>query len=165
MTYELFKDFQSALVGVVGFIGVILTLVGNAWLSRRQHRVEQDQSRLVVEAGLREELRAFLEMALRNVQSLGNWDSDRNLNLNVPRIRPLVSERLIQDLGLLEADKAQAALKGVMTVREMHRKLTLLARCVSEEYITIEGQNHELVKAAFGSVLCNLRRAVDALEP
>ncbi|MYA88804.1 MAG: hypothetical protein F4X97_10200 [Boseongicola sp. SB0662_bin_57] len=163
MTYELFKDFQSALVGVVGFIGVILTLVGNAWLTRRQHRFEQDQLRLMVEAGLREELRAFLEMAERNVQSLGNWDSDRNLN--VPRIRPLVSERLIQDLGLLEADKAQAALKGVMTVREMHRKLTLLARCVSEEYITIEGKNHELVKAAYGSVLCNLRRAVDALEP
>lgn len=116
----------------------------------------------MVEAGLREELRAFLEMAERNVQSLGNWDSDRTLN--VPRIRPLVSERLLQDLGLLEADKAQAALKGVMTVRELHRKLTLLALRASEEYITIEGQNHELVKAAYGSVLRNLRRAVDALE-
>lgn len=38
---DFLREFQSLVAGLVGFGGVILTLVVNSWLSRRQHRQER----------------------------------------------------------------------------------------------------------------------------
>ena len=162
VAYEFLKEFQTAIVGVLGFVGVILTLNFNARLARRQHKLEQAERRKVVEIGLHEEFRAFLQMVERNIEHL---DPGKGGYLNIPRIRPVISDHLIQDVGMLERGKAQAALKGVMTMQDLNRKLTLLALGVSDDYITVVGLKEEHVIASYRSALPNLREAVDALTP
>ena len=160
--YEIIRDFQTAVVGAIGFAGVILTLFANSRLARKQRHFEQTERRQVVEAGLYEELSAFLEIVEQNIQHPGPSSGG---TANIPHVRPLVSERLIQDLGLLERRKAQAALKGTMTVQDLNRRLALLAQYVTDDYFTYDEQGYKLVKAAYNGALQNLTEAVAALEP
>ena len=124
---EVLKDFQTAIVGVVGFAGVILTLSANACLTRRQHEREQAGRRRVVETGLHEELGAFPGMVERNLEHIDSIKDNDRSDLNILRVRPIVSDHLILDVGMLERNRAQAALRGVMTVHELNRKLVLFA--------------------------------------
>ena len=160
-TYELFKDFQSAVVGIIGFAGVILTLFGNSWLARRQHKFEQHERRRAIEAGLYEELHEFLSMVERNMEDPGPKITE---HLNIPLVRPLVSEHLIQDLGLLPRRKAQAALRGVMAIKELNRKLALVARGTSGDYAIFSASTYKQALAVYRGALPALREAVDVLK-
>ncbi|MGF1621430.1 MAG: hypothetical protein ACFCUR_12545 [Rhodomicrobiaceae bacterium] len=57
-TYEFAKDFQSVGVGVgvAGFTGVIITLVVNAWLTRKQHERNVNHEHALVSRALLAEL-------------------------------------------------------------------------------------------------------------
>jgi hypothetical protein len=53
---DLVERFQTLVVGITGFAGVIASLVVNAWLARRQQAQRVEHERDVLRTALRAEL-------------------------------------------------------------------------------------------------------------
>ena len=51
------KDFQSLIVGVIGFIGVIITLIVNNHLLRRQERYIANQKMISISVAIATDLK------------------------------------------------------------------------------------------------------------
>ncbi|MGJ8586974.1 MAG: hypothetical protein ACSHXW_02375 [Yoonia sp.] len=122
--YSFLVDFQSAIVGVLGFFfgfgGVILTLKQNASLAREQ---SEQQNSLAIEAYERDielrrrlvrkgllaefnEVRSRLEYDLeKNVPS---QETEEDFHVNCPSL--LNSGQLFMEIGLLEDDEIAAAM-------------------------------------------------------
>ncbi len=56
---ELLAKFQTGIVGLIGFAGVILVLVVNAWIVRRQVRNQRDHESDTLARALLAELRIY----------------------------------------------------------------------------------------------------------
>src|SRR5690606_22562409 len=72
--YQLAKDFQTVIVGLIGFSGVIFTLYTNARLSRKQHERNISHEKEILKAALHAEL----ELARRTFLLIGTPISERN---------------------------------------------------------------------------------------
>ncbi|MDJ0857446.1 MAG: hypothetical protein QNJ03_00100 [Dinoroseobacter sp.] len=161
LTYDFVKDFQTAIVGVIGFTGVILTLLVNAILARHQHERELEAKRRTVRAGILAELHAFKGMVDRNLEHPGPSPGN---HVAIPRVRRLVSNHLIGDLGLLPPKQQTGALEGVMAIEDLSRKLVLVASSVSDDHILVNETGHELVNASYTAAQAALSDAIAALE-
>ena len=73
--YNVIKDFQSGLVGILGFIGVIATLWWNAHSAERARAQELNQARETQQSALHQELRSIRD-ELTNIRQNAN---DRSL--------------------------------------------------------------------------------------
>ena len=56
MNYDTIKDFQTSIAAIVGFIGVITTLVVNARLARVQNAEKDRKAQATLESALKQEL-------------------------------------------------------------------------------------------------------------
>lgn len=135
--------------------------MGNAWLGRKQHKYEQAERRRVIEVGIYEEFRLFSQSLKA---SLENPVSKNHKIVAIPRLLPLVVERLIQDLGLLEDKKAQAALNGVMTLKYLEIRLVVLALDANEHYLTFDYESYEYALVEYEKALQFLQETVTTLE-
>ena len=75
MLYNVIKDFQSGLVGILGFIGVIATLWWNAHSAERARAQELNQARETQQSALHQELQSIRD-ELTNIRQNAN---DRSL--------------------------------------------------------------------------------------
>src|SRR4051812_37692493 len=66
--YTYLKDFQGIIGTLVGFIGVIITLIYNSYKDRAFHRWREHQDQKVVAVALRAELEMYASMAKRNYE-------------------------------------------------------------------------------------------------
>src|SRR5215510_14563969 len=91
--YNIVKDFQSGLVGILGFIGVIITLWWNAH-SAEQNRVhELDQARQTLQSALHQELQSIRE-ELTNTKQHANDRSLQSFQFTLEQ--PYVYERWLK---------------------------------------------------------------------
>jgi hypothetical protein len=66
--YASLKDFQAIIGTLVGFVGVIITLIYNSHKDRAFHRWREKQDQKVVAVALRAELEMYAAMAKRNYE-------------------------------------------------------------------------------------------------
>jgi hypothetical protein len=64
------RQFQTLIVGGVGFLGVMATLAFNGWLACRQHDRAVTHEQSTVRVALRAELEAIAEAYRDRIQSL-----------------------------------------------------------------------------------------------
>ena len=91
------EQFQTTIVGIVGFVSVIRTLHANSKNAREEHRRQLGSRRTALRRILAAELRNY-ERALR-ISLEAQRPNDEFLS--VGRIHRLFSEQLAADLGLL----------------------------------------------------------------
>ena len=115
MFYNLIKDFQSALVGALGFLGVILTLHANAQLSEQSRARELDQRRQTLQSALHRELVSIHE-EFEHIRKLATDRQPEAFEFTLEQ--PYVYRTLVKDLGILPPDKAGAVIR-------VHRDLYL----------------------------------------
>ncbi len=75
--YQLFKDFQYILVGLIGFSGVIITLVVNARISRKARKEAADSERRALRAALFAELGFNKTRYANMIETLNAMKGDR----------------------------------------------------------------------------------------
>lgn len=99
--YDIAKDFGSpALIGALGFGGVMLTLKHNARLAREQHDRDIFLREKVVRSRLFVELSHVKSILQRNLKQLEDFEPDcESILLGIP---PQISAVNSVDLGLLE---------------------------------------------------------------
>lgn len=106
MFFSLIKDFQSGLVGILGFIGVIVTLLWNARLAERNRQRERDQIRQTLQSALRQELKDIETLPPRTARRVIR--AYRDLYLATNTIRALANSNPGSALAMIEKELPEA---------------------------------------------------------
>lgn len=124
------KDYQSGLVGILGFTGVIVTLFVNATLGRRQWRDAIEQDRRTLRTALMEELR-FLKLVFEDrlvmIKGVEAGDGPEFNSFVVPTdTMSDAYQRLVDRVGLLTSEQAAKAIHAYLAVRQVPAELRLI---------------------------------------
>jgi hypothetical protein len=157
---ELLERFQTALVGAVGFVGVIWTLQMNAKHAKVEHQRQVDTKRMVLRRILAAEFRNY-SRALR-----GNVDAkipDGEL-FSVGKIRKLFAEDLNADLGLLELGEVDIVVNALISLDGLEHYLTNLSATTEEGRFLIHRTAWNDFRMVGSTTAEALDLAVQALE-
>ena len=165
---ELLERFQTSVVGVLGFTGVILTMIVNAKTQRglqaaqRQHDVRSLRTALLVE--LKENARMYED----RISTLSESDGTHHA-LMPSRVTNSIFQSSLSDLGLLSAEEIESVLRAYLLLEEMPYRLRLLVGTnnvggYNDEFIRIDANRQHDAKRVHEALLPSLREAVAALE-
>lgn len=113
------EQFQTTIVGIVGFVGVIWTLRANSRNAREEHRRQLASRRTALRRILAAELRNYSSALKKNLEAQRPNDEF----LSVGRIHRLFSEQLAADLGLLELDEIDVVVNALISLDGMEHHL------------------------------------------
>ena len=167
MCLDLLERFQTSLVGVLGFTGVILTMVVNARTQRnlqaaqREHKVRSLRTALLVE--LKENVRMYED----RISTLSKADGTHHA-LMPSKVTNSFFQSSLSDVGLLSADEVESVLRAYLLLEEMPYRLRLLVGTnnvggYNDEFIRIDADRQQDAMKVHQALLPTLREAVAIL--
>ena len=122
---DFFERFQTAIVGVLGFAGVIIALFINAWLLRKDRLETLDWERTALRTALVEELR-ILKLSLElNIKELEKKSGKGGFIVPTDTMSD-VYNAFIPKLGMLTSQEVKKVMWAYLSVRAFRRNLVLL---------------------------------------
>jgi hypothetical protein len=161
MFYEYIKAFQSGLVGILGFIGVIITLWGNARLAERKRLRERDEERQTLRSALRQELTSIREELL-NINRIVNQTPPTPVHFTLEE--PYVYRTLVKDIGTLGPETARRVIRVYRDVHLVTNVLRSLASNPENALAAIEKKFPEPVADLVERILHQLEVAIEELK-
>ncbi|MCA8863944.1 MULTISPECIES: hypothetical protein [unclassified Halomonas] len=166
--YQLAQDFQTLIVGFLGFSGVIFTLYMNARLSRKQY----DRNITHEAKTIRTALHAELELARRAFVGIGTPSGDSNEDQGAffpEHYSQSIYQSLISKIGLLSLTEISAVTEAHALISELPIRLNLLSSGHHESferpgYIYISGEHAETAMSIYRNFLPKIELAVEALQ-
>ena len=143
------EKYQTLLVGLVGFSGVIMTLYANSRLDRKQHEREMQHEKRALRQALISELR-ILQGILED-RSKTKPEGEYSDCMFPAHIPDTVYRTFLPRIGILNSEEVSAVMGAYVLLAELPQRLYLLSPAAnvergSQDYIYIEEQN--LVTAA-----------------
>lgn len=124
------KTYQTLIVGVLGFLGVMATLAFNAWLARNAEKRKIAHEARVLRTALVEEMKvqrdALMHAAETSERAEQPTDTGRYDALTPLRRWSDIFDKSIDKLGLLQPDEVAAVLDAYLPLRELTPKIRLL---------------------------------------
>lgn len=158
--YELFKDFQTLIVGLAGFIGVVITLAWNARLERRAEHEALRQRRLSVISAIAAELSLYEATFGRIIEYIDEFSDE----IVVPRMRLRHFDAVVDEIGLLGLDLSSSVLNAIFAIEEINSIFAMLADESTEYNFRL---SEEAMEIAFDRMVPNrevLETAISELE-
>jgi hypothetical protein len=161
--YQLVKDFQTLIVGVIGFAGVIYTLLMSSRLSREQDERSVKHDREVLKTALRAELglirKIFSDKAADLEESDAYFPAETHTN---------IYKNFIAKLGLLSAEEASAVIKAYTLIEEVPARLRLLSSGHDSSYdkhgyIFIKAPHSKTAAGIYKNFLPSIKTALQKL--
>lgn len=114
----LLKEWQTLGTGIIGFAAVILTLVVNAALGRKQQNEQRCHEREVLRSSLVEELKIQREALQGNVEEMRAESDDPQSDWSIPLDRmDDVFQANLSRLGLLSTEEVSKVIEARFTAR------------------------------------------------
>ncbi|QPZ89685.1 hypothetical protein [Thioclava electrotropha] len=157
---DLLERFQTTIVGVVGFFGVIGTLIANARISRVEQRRQIVTKRRTLRRILAAEFRNYSRALKENVEA----PSPEGGVFSVGKIRRLLSDSLNADLGLLENDELDVVINALISLDGFNHYLENLAQQNLETRFLFPEEVLPHFRSGAGRMAEALDLAIDALE-
>lgn len=159
---QFLTTFQSAIVGLVGFIGVIVTLFVNARISRRRVDEARDHDRDTLVRALVAELKQCQNDAERIVNVLEGQDEWIVLR----RIRVPIFESNLSKLGLIQTEKLDLILYAYREMQSLDGGLVGLAADVSrgDSFLVFGGDRRKNLRLLVGDLKAVLDDTVGGLQ-
>jgi hypothetical protein len=161
LMYEIIKDFQTAIVGVIGFLGVIWTIRQNASLARE---IETRKLKNIIDGARKiviEELKAFLRIY---ENGLKGFEPKQDENLLIPRFKRFISPDVMSEIALLTDDQAQVAIQALLKIDTMDRLVGFFAKSTDEEYHTVNHAGFLKIREMYSKQVETLNEALEKLE-
>jgi hypothetical protein len=159
---EEMQRFQSLIVGIIGFAGVIFTLWFNARQTRKQHLEERRHERECLRAALTEELKIIRESVARN--SAGNFEEG---GAYVPT-DPLddVYRAFTDRIGLLSQAEVHSIMYAYLCLRTYNAKLVLIGVPAQPDarHIGVPAKNISVLVAMQKRLLDPIDSALSTME-
>ena len=165
------ENHQTLTVGIIGFLGVIVTLCINAMLARTQHRKELCHERQTLRVALAAELKINREAFVNSIKSL-----DTNTALDKVRVTgeywvPTdemedVYRSFIDRIGLLSQFEIRKVMNAYLRLRTYTAALLLQSRPLETDvrHVPIPSQMGPMLIEMQESLIGPLNEAIDALE-
>lgn len=154
------EQFQTTIVGIVGFVGVIWTLRANSKNAREEHKRQLGSRRKALRRILAAELRNYYRALKKNIESQRPDDEF----LSVGRIHRLFSEQLAADLGLLELDEIDIVVNALISLDGMEHYLETISSQTSNTRFLLPIEAWEEFQVVNSTTADALNYAVQALE-
>jgi hypothetical protein len=158
---ELIERFQTAIVGVVGFAGVIITLLANARIAERTRKRERKDRAAVVATLIQAEMRLLLGAVLLGADVPPPEKSDF---VKFPVLKTRFSDSALNELGVLTPELCSKVIMAISTIHNIMAKTRLLGAQADDEYISVPAENCEMVSRIYSTHIEQLTEAVIALE-
>lgn len=172
--YQLATDFQTFIVGLIGFSGVIFTLYTNARLSRKQHERNISHEKETLKAALHAEL----GLARRTFSRIGTPIDERNERDKIDEgsgaffpeyYSQSVYQSLISKIGLLPLPAISQVIDAYSLIGELPTRLRLLSSDHDESferpgYIYIPAEYVDTATSIYRNFLPRIEQALEALQ-
>lgn len=119
-------DFQTLIVGLLGFSGVIYTLHINSRLSREQHERNITHEREIMITALRAELKLIQKAFVDSSKPLEDG-SEKDDAFFPENIYTEAYQAFVGRLGLLSLEQASAVIEAYVSAKEVPTRLRLLS--------------------------------------
>ena len=154
------EQFQTTIVGIVGFVGVIWTLRANAKNAREEHRRQLGSRRTALRRILASELRNYRRALKKNLEAQRPSDGF----FSVGRIHRLFSEQIAVDLGLLELDEIDVVVNALISLDGMDHFLENISLQTSDTRFLLPSEAWKEFQIVNSTTADALNYAVQALE-
>lgn len=164
----LFEKFQTLIVGLLGFAGVIYTIRMNAHLARQQHERELSESRAALRTALIAELKAIRQSYKDRSSALREKEDGQSALIPEFATNQIYSQ-LIDRLGLLSAEETESVMNAYLLIAELPVRLKLLSQKKNESsehsgYISISGDYTEIAAKIHDSFLPKFNNAIEIIQ-
>lgn len=165
---DLLAKYQTFLVGLLGFTGVIITMVVNAKTQRDLQARQRQHEAQSVRTALRVELKANVEMYEHRIKDFSRSDGDRDAILPSTVVNR-VYQTLLPEIGLLSVEEVELVHRAYLLLEEMPYRLRLLVGTdgvggLNDEFIRIDTSRQQVAGEIHNALLPSVRKALSALE-
>jgi hypothetical protein len=161
MFYEIVKDFQSGIVGILGFIGVIITLWWNANVAAVARNDQLHDAEFTLQSALHQEL-ASIRQELVNIRAFASDKSLQSFQFTLEQ--PYVFHTLVKDIGILQAKKAQTVIRVYRDLYLTMNTVRGLAKDQDKVVATLEAKKFPDAIQSIAYIQDELNEAITALE-
>ena len=166
--FDLFERYQTFIVGIVGFIGVIYTIRKNATLMRNQHEREVSHEKLATRTALVEELKLLSDSYIDRI-AMFEEDNDKGtaaIPANVPNDAYL---QLLPNIGLLTPKEIKLVMTAYQLANELPNRLEFMTvksngANINPAYIYIDNSHYSHAAQLHKNFLGNIKEALSALN-
>jgi hypothetical protein len=127
---QFIQTYQTLIVGIVGFAGVIITLIVNAYLDRRRHTRQVEHDARVLRVAIRAELEAIRDTLQDRLAMFESMKAPGGTSDFMPPLAEAMTDAygsLIERLGLLSEHEIRAVMRAYLPIRQMPETMKLLA--------------------------------------
>jgi len=170
---DIFERFQTFFVGLLGFAGVIYTIIMNARLTRQQRERELIHERTALRAALIAELKGLRQTYEDRSNQLRKGESGQSA-LIPEYVSNQVYSQLLNRIGLLTAEEIESVMDAYILTAELPVRLKLLAKDtaehpgyiqVSEKYAEVAAKMHDTFLPKIDKALASLQREHEGTFP
>ena len=142
----MFQSYQILITGLIGFTGVIITMLANAKLQRNQYERKIMHETSSLRAAIRSELNANKQMLELRIEQL-NEPTEYSDALIPRKIYDDIYKELISKLGLLTDKEIEKVIHAYALIAELPYDLTILVGTynvggINNDYIRISRDKH-----------------------
>jgi hypothetical protein len=154
------ERFQTSIVGIIGFAGVIITLMASSLSSKREHQRQVATRRTALRRILAAELRNYARALRKNLEQAKPIEEF----ISIGRIRRLLSESLSADLGLLEVHEIDIVVNALVSLQGMDHLLSNISSQTTDSRFLLPHEKWEDLRMVCSTTADALDYAVQALE-
>jgi hypothetical protein len=162
-----YERYQTAIVGVLGFAGVIFTLLTNAWLARRDRAETIAHERAVLHAALLAELKILKFSMEEAIDMIDLGKEDESGGLLVPT-NPMTEayNALLPRIGLLSSRQVEVVMSGYLSLKEYRKNLSLLpgAQVADDHRVHVPRRSFDDLREMSMNILTRLNTAMESLS-
>lgn len=155
------KEFQTSIVGIIGFTGVILSQLLNGWLARRREISSDNRRRVAVMAAVKAELTIFRDAFSRPNPSQVPEDGGSCI---VHTLERSATPELMRDLGLLSDKILDKVLYALLSIDAVKPNATLYASEVSDTHLAFDQTGWPIYAKMANNMAKRLDEVIKLLE-
>jgi hypothetical protein len=164
---ETIKAFQTGIVGVIGFAGVIITLVVNAWLTRSERRAVVEDRLRALKLALTEELKVIKTAYVAGATQLRSVPANKFCAIPTARLNGLFDSHQ-RELGLLPPKALEKVLGAYLSHDQVATNLLILATPDSQvrngKLLTIPAEHCDIAAKIYEGMVAPIDEAIRELE-
>ncbi len=164
---EYLERFQTAIVGVLGFAGIIVTLIVNARLARLAREGMRDDERASIRAALIAEMKIIKGSLEDAIEKIKKGEEDGSGAVLVPT-DPLSDayNALIPRVGALPPEEVGKVMLAYLSVREMRKNLLLIhgASPFGEHRVEVPRESFAVLEGMVSNLAPKLDEAINCLS-
>lgn len=163
----LFKTFQSFFVGLLGFIGVIITLLANAKIQRETQKRNVEHKTNSLRTALKAELNSIKKSYESRVKQLSEGSSRDLLVQN--NVHNDIYKELLSQIGLLTEKEVEKVIKAYLLIEELPYRMRVLADTdniggYNDEFIYFNRGYKNKLKALQLKIIPSIDSAINELD-